>query len=71
MNLRTTAYGLEVTPEMLRTVCPRTMGTSSPLLTEIMTRPLSVVHVPLHMGVGGGSTGIYSALVVEATSTLF
>ena len=56
---------------MLRTVCPHTMGTSSPLLTEIMTRPLSVVHVPLHMGVGGGFTGIYSVLVVEATSTLF
>ena len=55
---------------MLQTVCPRTMGTSSPLLTEIMTRHLSVVHVPLHMGVGGGSTGIYSALVVEADSIL-
>ena len=65
MNLRTTAYGLEVTPEMLRTVCPRTMGTSSPLLTEIMTRHLNVVHVPLHTGVGGGSTGKYKFLNLQ------
>ena len=56
---------------MLQTVCLLTMGTSSPLLTEIMTRHLSVVHVPLHMGVGGGSTGIYSALLVKPNSTLF
>merc|ERR1712179_557098 len=53
---RTTAYGWGATPEMLRTVYPRTMGTSSPLLTGIMTRHLSAVHAPLHTGVGSGST---------------
>ena len=50
---------------MLQTVCPRTMGTSFPLLTEIMTRHLSVVHVPLHTGVGGGSTGKYKFLDLQ------
>ena len=65
MNLRTTAYWLEVTPEMLQIVCPRTMDTSSPLWTEIMTRRLSVVHVPLHMGVDGGFTGKYKFLNLQ------
>ena len=59
---QTTDYGSEVTQAMLQTVCPRTMDTSSPLLTEIMIRHQSVVHVPLHTGVGGGSSGKYKFL---------
>ena len=59
MRHSTIDYGLEVTPAMPRTVCPRTMGTNSLLWTGIMTRHLNAVHVHLPMGVGGGSTGIH------------
>ena len=50
-------FGWEVTQEMLRIVYLRTMGTSSPPGTGIMTRHLNAAPVPHHMGVGGGSTG--------------